>query len=76
MRAYKCDCCGSLYESYKTVVLGEQSLQHEQVSANCVTLYYQTSMEKRPIKDYDLCPTCMFKLIHLLEKNREDVNNK
>lgn len=72
MRAYKCDCCGALYESYKTVVLGEQSLQHEQVSANCVTLCFQTTMERRPIKDYDLCPDCMKLILEILKNPKED----
>lgn len=72
MKAYKCDCCGNLYESYKTVVLGEQSLQHEQVSANCLTLYFQTPMERRPIKDYDLCPNCMKLILDALKDSKED----
>ena len=68
MRAYKCDCCGSLYESYNVIVLDERPKEHVTFPATTLTLCKSNSI---PIKSYDLCPNCMRKILTILEENKE-----
>lgn len=68
MRAYKCDCCGSLYERYNVIVLDERPKEHVTSSATTLTLYNSNSL---PIKSYDLCPNCMRKILTMLGENKE-----
>lgn len=68
MRAYKCDCCGSLYESYTEIVLDERPKKHETSSASTLVLYNSNSMS---VKSYDLCPNCMRKILTMLRGNKE-----
>lgn len=68
MRAYKCDCCGSLYESYDVIVLDERPKEHVTSSATTLVLYKSDSL---PVKSYDLCPNCMRKILTMLGENKE-----
>ena len=68
MRAYKCDCCGSLYESYDEIVLDERPKNHVTSSATTLVLYKSDSL---PVKSYDLCPSCMRKILTMLGENKE-----
>lgn len=68
MRAYKCDCCGSLYESYDEIVLDERPKKHVTSSATTLVLYMSNSL---PVESYDLCPNCMRKVLTMLRGNKE-----
>lgn len=68
MRAYKCDCCGSLYEAYQTTELGQRPKNHIPFSANSVTLYNSDNIS---VGTYDLCPNCMRKILTMLRGNKE-----
>lgn len=68
MLAYKCDCCGSLYERYNEIVLDERPKKHVTSSATSLTLY--TSKEVY-VGSYDLCPNCMRKVLTMLRGNKE-----
>ena len=68
MRAYKCDCCGGLYESYDGIVLDERPKEHVTSSATTLVLYKSNSL---PVKSYDLCPNCMRKILAMLRGNKE-----
>lgn len=68
MRAYKCDCCGSLYESYDVIVLDERPKERVTSSATTLVLYKSDSL---PVKSYDLCPNCMRKILTMLRGNKE-----
>lgn len=68
MRAYKCDCCGSLYESYNVTVLGQSPKSRITSSANSLTLHNSNSL---PVESYDLCPNCMRKVLTMLRGNKE-----
>lgn len=68
MRAYKCDCCGSLYESYDVIVLDERPKERVTSSASNLTLYKSNEM---PVRSYDLCPNCMRKILTMLRGNKE-----
>ena len=68
MRAYKCDCCGSLYESYDVIVLDERPKEHVTSSATTLVLYKSDSL---PVRSYDLCPNCMRKILTMLRGNKE-----
>lgn len=68
MRAYKCDCCGILYESYSETVLGEHPKNHVTSSATTLTLYNSDSIS---VGSYDLCPNCMRKILTMLRGNKE-----
>ena len=68
MRAYKCDCCENLYESYDVIVLDERPKEHVTSSATTLTLYNSNSL---PVKSYDLCPNCMRKILTMLRGNKE-----
>ena len=68
MRAYKCDCCGSLYESYDVIVLDERPKEHVTSSATTLILYNSDSLA---VGSYDLCPNCMRKILTMLRGNKE-----
>lgn len=68
MRAYKCDCCGSLYESYDVIVLDERPKERVTSSATTLVLYKSDSL---PVRSYDLCPNCMRKILTMLRWNKE-----
>ena len=68
MLAYKCDCCGSLYERYDVIVLDERHKNHVTSSATNLILYRSNS---RPVESYDLCPNCMRKVLTVLRGNKE-----
>lgn len=61
MRAYKCDCCGSLCERYDVIV-------HVTSSATNSALYKPNSL---PVESYVLCPNCMRKILTMLRGNKE-----
>ena len=67
MRAYKCDCCGSLYESYDEIVLDERPKNHVTSSATALILF---NSESRSVGSYDLCPNCMRKVLTMLRENK------
>lgn len=67
MRAYKCDCCGSLYESYDEIVLDERPKNHVTSSATALILL---NSESRSVGSYDLCPNCMRKVLAMLRENK------
>lgn len=68
MRAYKCDCCGSLYEAYQTIELDQRPKKHITFSANSVTLHNSDMLS---VGTYDLCPNCMRKILTMLRGNKE-----
>lgn len=68
MRAYKCDCCGSLYESYDKIVLDERPKNHVTSSATSLILRNSDSL---CVGSYDLCPNCMRKILTMLRGNKE-----
>lgn len=68
MRAYKCDCCGSLYEPYQTIVLDERPKEHVTFSATTLILH---NSDSRCVGSYDLCPNCMRKVLTMLRGNKE-----
>lgn len=68
MRAYKCDCCGSLYEAYQIIELGQRPKNHIAFSANSLSLQNSDTLS---LKTYDLCPNCMRKILAMLMENRE-----
>lgn len=68
MIAYKCDCCGSLYEIYDVIMLDERPKEHITSSATNLTLYKSNGM---PVRSYDLCPNCMRKILTMLRGNKE-----
>lgn len=67
MRAYKCDCCGSLYESYDEIVLDERPKNHVTSSATTLILHNSDSL---CVGSYDLCPNCMRKVLAMLRENK------
>ena len=68
MRAYKCDCCGSLYESCGEIVLDERPKNH--VTSYATSLILRNS-DSLCIGSYDLCPNCMRKVLTVLRGNKE-----
>lgn len=68
MRAYKCDCCGSLYESYQTIELDQRPKNHTAFSATSLILYNSCELS---VGSYDLCPNCMRKVLAILRGNKE-----
>jgi DNA-directed RNA polymerase subunit RPC12/RpoP len=68
MKAYKCDRCGSLYESYTKIVLDERPKEHVTFSATSLVLRNSDLM---PVGSYDLCPNCMRKVLTMLRGNKE-----
>lgn len=68
MRAYKCDCCGSLYEAYQIIELDKRPKNHITFSANSLSLQNSDMLS---FKTYDLCPNCMRKILAMLMENRE-----
>lgn len=68
MRAYKCDCCGSLYEAYKIIELGQRPKNNITSSATSLNLYNSDSL---CVGSYDLCPNCMRKILTMLRGNKE-----
>ena len=68
MRADKCDCCGSLYESYNVIVLDERPKEHVTSSATTLILHDSDSVS---VGSYDLCPNCMRKVLTMLRGNKE-----
>lgn len=68
MRAYKCDCCWSLYESYDEIVLDERPKNHVTSSATSLILRNSDSL---CVGFYDLCPNCMRKILTMLRGNKE-----
>lgn len=68
MKAYKCDRCGSLYESYTKIVLDERPKEHVTFSATTLILL---NSESRSVGSYDLCPNCMRKVLTMLRGNKE-----
>ena len=67
MKAYKCDRCGSLYESYDEIVLDERPKNHVTSSATALILL---NSESRSVGSYDLCPNCMRKVLTMLRENK------
>lgn len=68
MRAYKCDCCGSLYEAYQTIELDQRPKNHVAFSATSLILRNSDSL---CVGSYDLCPNCMRKILTMLRGNKE-----
>ncbi len=68
MKAYKCDCCGILYESYNEIVLDERPKKHVTSSATSLILRNSDSL---CVGSYDLCPNCMRKVLTMLRGNKE-----
>ena len=68
MRAYKCDCCGSLYDRYDVIVLDERPKKHVTSSATTLRLYDSNLLA---VESYDLCPNCMRKILTMLRGNKE-----
>lgn len=68
MRAYKCDCCGSLYEPYQSIELDQRPKNHITSSASNITLYNSDFIN---VGSYDLCPSCMRKILTMLRGNKE-----
>jgi len=73
MVAYKCDCCGALYESYTTVELGQHSCNEESICVNSLILCRHTTAETRHVKSYDLCPSCMKIILEILKNTKEEL---
>lgn len=68
MRAYKCDCCGSLYEAYRTIVLDERP--KGQITSSATTLILHNS-DASSVGSYDLCPSCMRKVLTMLRGDKK-----
>ena len=68
MRAYKCDCCGSLYESYAEIVIDK--CPKKQVTSSATSLILRNS-DSLCVGSYDLCPNCMRKILTMLGENKE-----
>lgn len=65
MEAYKCDCCGDLYEDYHDV-----NLKGHPVNRVVLDEVF-TNGGLHSVVSYDLCPNCMRKILTMLRGNKE-----
>ena len=65
MQAYKCDCCGSLYEDYHDVEISNHAVNRIILEERFLNGGQSTK------RVYDLCPSCMRKILTMLRGNKE-----
>lgn len=65
-RAYKCDCCGKLFEAY----LGEDKIKQITVTENISKL---NNRDERI--SYDVCKECFTKIEKILNQNAKKVQS-
>ena len=65
-RAYKCDCCGNLFEAY----IEEDKIKQITVCENATKLKNETKTT------YDVCKECLKKIEKILNQNTKKVQSE